>query len=606
MAELSSSSYSLLQSSSQDLQHIRGEGIAGGVAELRVNQRPIARVLIGLDGQYEFLNLDVSYLDLETSQVEVAIYEYPLAPQAVKIERIFIGKRRSRAATGEWLVEAGVGVQGNSFNRYANVDQRDYPQHTLAHSFVEYGLSNRLAVRASVASHHQNEGRYQSWAFGANFTPTTHSNLDVVYQTSPYEKSWIGDLRYQRQNLSASYRVVSRDYQPYLNNLAARYLSQTAYLSYRPFRWFGLSASHSEERYDRNEQRYRNRYSYLNFDSQLSDKLSLGAYWYSQGNRYGYRAFWQPNANSFGIQGDDQQIEGSWQHRLNDKTSFGFSVARQFEQRKDWLHRGFIHHQFSDHNSLNLGYSLTGGQLGWQGQWQFRPKQGVQFSLGYRQRYAEQLRYFDVDLWQRRYEQPHWQDQHYAYAQLRIDFWKPLDRLPEIGHYPSLQQSNIVVNLKHEAEPMIEAKNIRFNLQPLNRASDQGKMLNRNEVQAELIQSSPTHSQYLINNVRPNQYRLTLDNRNLPFEYSAVPSYTLETAQYAPTNVEIQLEKTFGISGKLANGKPNQTLNLLQAGENRGNGRKRRAGLFPAVRAEIGRLSATGKRLSSKSGSHCQ
>ena len=165
-------SRSLLQNTSQDYQNLTGIGEAGGVAELRISGRPIARVQIGLDGRYEFLNLDVSQLSLTDTLVEVAIYAYPLSRQPLEIRPILLGKRRTNAATDELIVEAGIGRSGNLIDsntrrRLNNNDRGD----TAAHLYTEYGVSNRLAVRGGVNTNLQNlqeDNDSLSWHAGAN------------------------------------------------------------------------------------------------------------------------------------------------------------------------------------------------------------------------------------------------------------------------------------------------------------------------------------------------------------------------------------------------------------------------------------------------------
>ena len=167
LAYFDDNSSSLLQNTNQDYQHIVGLGEPGGVAELRIDGRAIARVQIGLDGRYEFLNLDVNQLNLIDNLVEIAIFAYPLARQPLEVRPVFLGKRRTNAATNELLLEAGVGRAGNAFNSDDNNND------TAAHIYAEYGLSNRLAIRggANTNAKQQDDDDSISWHTGLNYTP---------------------------------------------------------------------------------------------------------------------------------------------------------------------------------------------------------------------------------------------------------------------------------------------------------------------------------------------------------------------------------------------------------------------------------------------------
>ncbi|WII95590.1 hypothetical protein LU276_01735 [Moraxella haemolytica] len=142
----------LIDAPSHDYQHIKGVGVAGGLAELRINGRTVARVQSLLDGRYEFLNLDMSAIDRH-SLIEVAIFDNPLSAVPMRVERVSLGKRYGSVATNEPLVQAGVGRLG-VFDEHSE---------QTAYAHLAYGLHNKLSLRAGL-KHQQNQDN--DWQVG--------------------------------------------------------------------------------------------------------------------------------------------------------------------------------------------------------------------------------------------------------------------------------------------------------------------------------------------------------------------------------------------------------------------------------------------------------
>lgn len=548
LSALGTHTKSLLQGQYNDLQTITGQGMAGGVAELRISGAPVARVLIGLDGRYEFLNLDVGRLDTDTTLVEVALYEYPQASQPVRIERIFVGKRRSRVATGEWLMEAGVGRAGNAFDdALQNTNAKD---RLTSDVYAEYGLSNRVAVKAGLGVVYDDQNRSQhSHYAGINFTPIKYINADIGYWHTPTQNSLIGDVRYERKHLSANYTLERHHDKGADKNDTLHSL----YAHYRPSDKLSLNLSHYEYRHHAKDD-YRQ--TQVNIDTTISPQLSAGAYWYSLHDRYGYRLLWSDKdaINRVGIQGDEDGQELSIWHKLSHRTALGLSITHQDGQ--DLLYHGFVNHQASERSAFDVGYSAYRGQFGVRGAWQYRPTDGVQVALGYQSRYTQGLSYgADEHL------RDIWQDKHYVYAKVRFDFYKPHKKPPRLGYYPHQQNGTVMVNLSHPEGLHLESDNIRFGLSQINTDKP-----HQRPVSASLLGKTTTSSQYLITNVPIGDYELGLDARHLPFEYITenLPKPTLRLGRYAPTLVDFKLTKTYGLTGRLSDGQEGVMIEIWQ------------------------------------------
>ncbi len=361
-------SHSLLQNTSQDYQNLSGVAEPGGVAELRINGRAIARVQIGLDGRYEFLNLDASQFNLSATLVEIAIFAYPLAREPLEVRPIFLGQRRTNVATGELLVEAGLGQRGNVINDqfikdnnstnaagngYGYGSGNDNNNEVAAHLYAEYGLNNRLAWRGginsgalSAADASGSRSTPLAWHTGINFIPATYSNADLSYAHSPNQDVWQAQWQYQRKKFNASYQYQARQYQasPYFTSASVnqQYSSiiptplpnprnpanialttppttinkqQTQkqwqeqrhqlLLNYQPNNKTNFQLN---QYYDTSPYAtaYDDQpyYAYANVNHRFNDAFNMGLDWSSRDERFGYRLNWQ-DINRLSAQGTD-------------------------------------------------------------------------------------------------------------------------------------------------------------------------------------------------------------------------------------------------------------------------------------------------------------
>lgn len=587
-------SRSLLQNTSQDYQHLTGTGEAGGVAELRISGRPIARVQIGLDGRYEFLNLDVSQLSLTDTLVEVAIYAYPLARQPLEIRPILLGKRRTNAATNELIIEAGIGRTGNIINS----DTRDNSQsNTAAHLYTEYGVNNRLAVRGGVNTNIQNlqeDNDSLSWHAGANYSLSTYSNADISYANTPTQDLWQAQLEYQRKKLWANYQYQARQYEnaglnnSLKNDSEKNRLNDQRHqllLNYSPSDRTNISFNQYYEDMAAKTTDADDYYAYTSINHRFNDVLNGSANWSSRDDRYGYSFTWQDayrlttnnktadiasTRNTIGLSGDNDSDTLSLRHQLDNRTSLGQSISR-LHRNNDILYQGDISYRFdtdsllssiagnSIDSSINAGYSLYDSQVGWLVDWQLSTRKGINFGLGYKHRYVDSIssnRYIDLindGSFIDERELPAWTQNNYLYARLSFDMFKAPKQKLQVGSLPLQRDGSVIVDIEHHADTPIDYENMRFEL-------------DNQKVRASFLGSQATHSQYLISNIKAGDYTLTMDSENLPLEYSTSELQTprIRVSNYAPTSVPIQLEKSYGVSGKLADTKEGIVIDIYR------------------------------------------
>lgn len=576
-------SSSLLQNTNQDYQHIIGVGEPGGVAELRLDGRAVARVQIGLDGRYEFLNLDVSQLNLIDNLVEVAIFAYPLARQPLEVRPIFLGKRRTNAATNELLVEAGIGRAGNAFNSNDNNDD------TAAHIYAEYGLSNRLAIRGGANTNLQNSKENDdsiSWHTGLNYTPSAQSNIDLSYANTPTQDLWQAQLQYNLKKLWANYQYNLREYDSVRSTDEGKQRDERhqLFLNYQPSNKtsINLNQYYEDLASNVNSDKY---YAYAGINHRFNNALNGGLNWDTRGDRYNYRLSWQDinsqaydnrsGRNTVGLSGDNNSDTLSLRHQFNDQTSLGQSISYR-HGHSDLLYQGDINHRFNGiglgrgntsplstvSNLLSVGYSLYDNKVGWQADWQLTHQNSVNFSIGYKHKYVDSISTERLDglliddVLIRDKSLPAWTQNNYLYARLSFDMFKAPKQGLKLGNYPRQNLGSVIVDIAHPAEPNIGSEAMTFTL-------------DNQKVNASLLGSSDTSSQYLISNIRAGEYTLNMDAKDLPLEYSTgeLPTPRIRVANYSPTAVPINLQKTYGISGKLANAKQDVEIGIYQGNQ---------------------------------------
>lgn len=126
---------------------LRGDGPPGGVAELRIDGRSLARQRIPLDGVFEFIGVPVP---TGYAQIEILLYESDVS--AAPTARLDYSDRASdrMLGAGEYLVHGGVGRDGNPLDELR----------------PDRGNAGFLRGRAAIGARATVEATLQSSGFG--------------------------------------------------------------------------------------------------------------------------------------------------------------------------------------------------------------------------------------------------------------------------------------------------------------------------------------------------------------------------------------------------------------------------------------------------------
>lgn len=535
LATFNDSTTTLLRNNYSDFRTIHGEGPVGGIAELRINGRAVARVRIALDKQYEFKNIPLDRLYSAERNVEIALYEHNFANQPIKVIPYLLGERRSTVSTHELLVEVGGGQSGNVWDS-------DETQHGhYAYGYAEYGLHNNIAIRGGIDKHET-----VSSMLGVNIGLSQRTNWDIVYRRNETEKSYQSFLSYNNPKLSINHNFEYRESLVQANHVDKKH---TLYFYYRPSDYLNFSSNI-----------YHNRYSHqadeddftANANIRLTDQL-YGSIYRNRDHYVGYRINWDIPSwrTKLSMTSDENQYGYYVDYQLTDKTSVGAAML-DAKDRDIQLYRGYIEHHFSDNHKLYASASYQDQQRGYEIGWYSKINKGLDVSLGYHKNQSLNRGFSDNSDTIKNINEAFANDDSYVYLQFNLS----LTRVPGEGFYWAQNhhhnKGSIVTEIDYDDEIPMNGDNVVL-------------LLNNRPVSAKPL----ANNKYVINNVAAGVYELGLDNKDLPIEYSAdgLPTATVKVANGATTVVPYHLEKRLGFSGQLINSEMITAINVYQNGE---------------------------------------
>jgi hypothetical protein len=195
---------------------IRRDGPPGGIAELRINDRPVARTRIDLEGQYEFRNLPPVRGDFQ--KTEIFLYERSLQETPLAIVDQSRRQVREMVDGGELLLRAGLGEQGNALEDESPTDTGEFVGFGLA----RYGLSDWLTLQGVaqqdidgrltlMAGFRASLGMHWAWALDlAEREGAGSANTEIIGAG-------------ERWDFSLRSRYFEQDYQSLIDSAASNY-----------------------------------------------------------------------------------------------------------------------------------------------------------------------------------------------------------------------------------------------------------------------------------------------------------------------------------------------------------------------------------------------
>ncbi|MDP8162277.1 hypothetical protein QJU89_02905 [Pasteurella skyensis] len=539
LAYAGSGSQQLLSSNHySSIRNIEGIGPAGGIAELRVNGRPIARVRIALDKKYQFIGLNLANYDANNYNVEVAIFEYSVSEAPIEIYKPFLSTRRSNVATDEVLIEAGLGRQGNSFSKRDSVSKSEK---IISHLYGEYGLTNNIAVRGSVTKL-SGESHLQPYEkmFGLNIGLPFNVNLDLSYQNLAKEKIYDSYLNYNNDYFSINYNYQRTLYKQVLSNIQQkRKTQQHLNINLHPTDYFNLGLQGNYNKIDTKET---DKYftAYLNARPHKYFGFNIHR---DRNNDYHYGINWDiiPNDTHINADWDQDKKALHISKKLTENLDAGASVTH-WEEQESSAYRAYLDYEYNDKHQFYTAIGYYDEQNSYDFNWQYRPNDYGSIRLGYHKNQLEDDQ--NIDNMAQEIE-----DEDYFYLQFSVDFLNQDDSI-DFGRYKPSHYGTVIANLNTNNPHSLQLdKKVQFKLD--NYLVDAYKMAD---------------NQYRVENIKEGIYKLTFPTGNLPLEYQSnnLPEPIIKVSKAAPTIVDYKLEETFGISGQLLTEKENVKIEFYK------------------------------------------
>ncbi len=517
--------------------NISGTGPKGGIAELRLNGRPIARVRIALDGLYLFKRLPVT--QSSGNQVEVAIYEYTLAQAPIEVLDYSIAGKQRAVSTGEWMLNAGLGALGSDFEESNEGEETHYAS-------LRYGLSNFVTLEAATLEQsNQDSGWYTGLitSLGPHVSATlgkaetkssdNHSaeiagNWSMINARYSAIRTSTNDSTAANtaQNISARWKLhpdfslVARGHSATADNASQDYLGAG-------FDW-RVSPHASLSVLPTGREQYDSRLSLRSMDYDANMQLRAANNSYGIGINYTL-------ANALSLSWDYSHISESEEER--DLRVISAAASYRPRQNSDSVFNAQISQQ-----SQEIGYSLG---------WRHRINPRTQFNLSY----FRNLEDDSVLL-----EESRVSDSESLAISIESELW---------FSRRSWRHSDAKTDSKHGA---ISARVLGADGTPLN-AQDIKLQV---EGTASTLKPGENGVQNLVG-LPPGDYNLKLLTEGLPIEYeSNASNFRVRVSAAATTAVEITLKAHFGVAGLLTHDgipTPHTWVSVWQDGESVANGK---------------------------------
>lgn len=483
-------------------------GPPAGIAELRINNIPVARVRIGLDGRYEFRNIPETVGGF--SVTEIYLYERHLQQEPLEIIDYTRTLVSGMLAAGEILMRSGVGASGNAF--YSSESQSS---DTVSFLQTRYGVTDKWTLEGSLQRSLDgdnellltNQLSFNSHWAGALSLASRNNRFGAQAEITGLGENWQFRLRglhhadaYQQADKGSfndyNLRTFYRLNKSFNVGLVGHYLRDEAQedinfllpsVDWRPNHKFFASATPNFDGNYRLHADYRMT-PYLQFISEFEGEV------YTQQLDYYIN--------------DDALLSIAHEYNQQDQNYSSYALL-------DWRPKSNQHELLQAGLSLNNGDS-TGFMLSWQRI--FTP--GLELRLEYHNQY----RLFGEN-----------KDNHFLFANLIVDFAHVGKRfIPADNRYVNSTRGGIVGAIKQPNGQSIPVDDITFKIN--------GRQLNQQQA----------GGYFHINQLKSGTYQVSIDESNLPIEYSAKHHhYNVEVASSAFTEVNFEVIAEYGIAGKV-------------------------------------------------------
>ena len=498
---------------------IRDDGPPGGIAELRINDHPIARVRIGLNGHYEFRNVQRTRGGFQT--IKIFIYKRSLGEIPMAVLDFTRSVALQTLPEGEFFMRIGAGEMGNSLKS----DTHDTNDVAAGFFKGRYGISDRLTFLAiaqngaddkpeSLTGIRLSVGDHWNWAMDIGLSENA---LAYSSEWHGLDRGWEFRLLNRYFDPGFSGDTEQEEYENYLRSLYQLFPT----LKLGLFGRFARSADNDDTSYLKPAivWKPRSRIMFSAFPNLDGDYLISGYYYYDS-YRY-FSMFYENNLLT-------TQINLNETGYLNYKLGYDYND----EHNEDRIYGDTYWYPFEDqHAWLKAGVSNNRKYTGFLIAWNQIVTPGVEYAL----EYDNSFRLFSNEERKERF-----------YARLRIDFANTGKRLAPAD--------NSLINFARGG--------ISGAIYDLN-----GNKLELEDVKVRInkrrLKQTGAGASFYISGLKPGVYVVEIDRSSLPIEYVPVQrSFTVEVARLVVTEVNFRVRTEYGIVGKVISSKQQPVPNV--------------------------------------------
>lgn len=515
-------------------QDIRGKGPPGGIAELRIDGKPVARLRIGYDGRYAFNNLNLGrYFN---RNIEIYLYEFSLALPPVKKINISRRHKPEGVSTKEVFMQFGAGYKETEFSDLNELTEQ--PEYTYFD--IKYGLNNDITVELGL----QHDSDFSAPDTYAGLIASWGKNILLNFGVSDEDdhsyQSFFADVSGDWEQWD--FRYLGRETSSEENNRTISIHDHTLNAQYRFSPQFTaiLVGHYYHDPYSTDDDEH---------------YLLPGGYWYPRpvlgfslipgDDGYSFNANWRIEPLStyinYNLDEDDQDL--SIRYSYSDNLDFEVCWGERFEDGLDYR-RATIDFQPDYDPDQNFSFDIgeSSGHTGYRLQWRKNINQSTQLEITYDHEYAGD--YVEVD-------------NEYSFDQGRIGsrmimltLTSSLGRIGKSWRFQhsavSTKQGAVGGSITDTSGTPVSAKDLHFTL-------------GRRHIRAR----GTKNGEFSVEHLAPGVYPLVLRANELPIEYSTRDhEYLVEIAPASTTRVDIVLEKLFGVSGRILTGSPAEAKNI--------------------------------------------
>lgn len=513
---------------------IEGSGPSAGIAELRLDDRAVARQLIRLDGRFSFSDVLVG---AGFHKTEVYIYERSVLEKPLHVLDYSQSISSRSLEAGKLLVNGGLGMSGNPLVDEVNANAFNDP---LAFGRFRYGVSKWLTTEAAV----QYSRATGSSEVLAGCVLTVDSSWSAGVYAAAAHSRFGSEMSIERQGPQLSLSLRSTIYQEdFRSNGESARSFHTLYLSRRPLQNLNLMLIGQKGRLsgDETEVNFLRPGFTMFFGGGIGVSATPG---YEKDENYRFEVTWNRHALLLSTSYSNDMIDLSLATDLSDRVKIRLANQYDFLHNIDmtsaycnWyptIEKRAMLQFVGSHSSRQNGFSL----------YYHRPDvAGFNISAGYTYSMNDVLR-FNVDQLGFADLTGLSTEKHTFNLSLSWDFgWSGKRFRPVNISTLSPTRGGIAGSLVFDEHYRLPESGI----------DKVGILINGRRVPQNQGSGS-----FFVGNLKPGLYRVTLDTSELPVELTGESKAKIvQVRSCGVTNLTLPVHAEYGVAGRLVDGQGN-------------------------------------------------